>query len=252
MLDEKQCVQVKLHIEESLEEGILFVTKDAEEARRLAACGKAVLGVLTEENREASFLGVKFLTEAFDEKDIVYLERVYRRYAGLPWKILETKRLLVRESTVADIDDFYEIYREKTVGRFMHDLAAERQDQVRYMTQYRENVYEFYEFGIWTVILKETGAVIGRAGFSMRDGFGVPELGFVIGKPWQKKGYAREVSEAILDYGRKEFGFTEYLAFTEPKNLKAMRLLSRLGFKKQEEYSDKGISCIRYGKSYPD
>lgn len=247
-MDEKQCVQVKLHIEEFLEEGILFVTKDAEAARRLAACGKAVLGVLTEDNREDSFLGVKFLTEAFDEKDIGYLERVYRRCAGLPWKILETKRLLVRESTVEDVDAFDEIYREKTVGRFMHDLAAERQDRVRYMTQYRENIYEFYEFGIWTVILKETGEVIGRAGISMRDGFEVPELGFVIGKPWQNKGYAKEVSEAILAYGRKEFGFTEYLAFTESENQKAMRLLSRLGFKKQEAYLDKGISYIRYEK----
>ena len=156
--------QIKLHIPEVTGDALLFVTDDAAKGRQLASEGKAVLGVLTEENKTESFEGVRFLTEEFNERDTTYLERVYRRYAGLPWNILETERLLVRESTVADLDAFYNIYKVPAVGRFMHDLSPDRAAQETYMEQYRENMYGFYEFGIWTVILKEIGEIIGRAG----------------------------------------------------------------------------------------
>lgn len=232
--------QIQLHIEEkaqtekaqevSAQEATLFVTDDAATARRLAAEGQAVLGILTAENQSESFAGVRFLTEEFDESDTLYLERVYRRYAGLPWTVLETERLLVRESTGADVDAFYEIYKAPKVSRFMHDLAADRAEQIRYMEQYRENMYGFYEFGIWTVVLKATGEVIGRAGFAMREGFSEPELGFVIGVPWQRQGLAREACEAILQYGKEELQFSAVRAVTRADNAAAIALLRGLGF----------------------
>ncbi len=246
-------LQVKLHIaemakEEMEQEATIFVTNDAAQARGLAAEGQAVLGILTEENRSESFEGVKFLTEEFDEKDAVYLERVYRRYAGLPWTILETERLLVRESTVADVDAFYEIYKEPGVSRFMHDLAVDREEQIRYMEQYRENMYGFYEFGIWTVILKATGEVIGRAGFAMHEGFLEPEIGFVIGVPWQRQGYAKEVCQAILEYGGRELYFEEVLGFVEPENEASTCLLKQLGFLEFSEHVEKERKYTRYIK----
>lgn len=245
--------QVKLHIaelakEETGQEATLFVTDDAAQARRLAAEGQAVLGILTEENNSESFEGVKFLTEEFDESDTAYLERVYRRYAGIPWRILETERLFVRESTVADVDAFYEIYSEPAVGRFMHDLAAERDAQLSYMEQYRENMYGFYEFGIWTVILKTTGEVIGRAGFAMREGFSEPEIGFVIGVPWQRQGFAKEVCQAILDYGSRELEFDTVQAFAETENEASGHLLKELGFVEFGEYVEKERKYTRYIK----
>lgn len=245
--------QVKLHIaemaqEEMMQEATLIVTDDAVLARRLASEGQAVLGILTEENKSESFEGVKFLTEEFGENDTAYLERVYRRYAGLPWTILETERLLVRESTVSDVDAFYEMYKESGVSRFMHDLAAERAEQIRYMEQYRESVYGFYEFGIWTVILKATGEVIGRAGFAMRDGFLEPEIGFVIGAPWQRQGYAKEVCQAILDYGSRQLEFTNVQAFAEPENEASIHLLKELGFAECGEHQEKERKYIRYIK----
>lgn len=240
--------QIQLHIPEVAGDALLFVTDNAPKARELAAEGKAVLGVLTPENRTESFEGVRFLTEEFDERDTSYLERVYRRYTGLPWKILETERLLVRESTVADLDAFYDIYKDSSVGRFMHDLSPERGAQETYMEQYKENMYGFYEFGIWTVILKETGDVIGRAGFSMREGFAQPELGFVIGKPWQGQGLAKEVCKAILEYGKRELYMEEILAFAEPENTASTGLLVSLGFEACGRCVEKEREYIQYRK----
>lgn len=241
--------QIKLHIPEVAGEALLYVTDDAARARKLVAEGKAVLGVLTEENAFESFEGVRFLTEEFEESDTDYLERVYRRYAGLPWNILETERLLVRESTVADLDAFYDIYKVPAVGRFMHDLSPDRATQETYMERYRESMYGFYEFGIWTVILKETGEIIGRAGFAMREGFTQPELGFVIGKSWQGQGLAKEVCNAILEYGKNELYMEEILAFAEPENTASAGLLVSLGFEVCGRYAEKDRKYIKYRKN---
>lgn len=242
--------QIKLHIKETGEEATLFITDDAAFARQLAKEGKAVLGVLTEKNKEDSFAGVKFLTEGLDNIDEEYLEKVYRRYAKLPWTVLETPRLIIRESVPADVEAFYEIYSEPQVSRFMHDLYEDKNEQIRYMEQYRENVYEFYGCGIWTVVLKETGQVIGRAGFSMRDGFEEPEIGFVVGVPWQRQGIAREACQAILEYGRKWLGFSRVQALVQPENDASIQLLESLGFAPAGEYVEKEISYFRYQKLY--
>lgn len=44
----------------------------------------------------------------------------------------------------------------------------------------------------------EARAVVGRAGVSHREGFPNPELVFLIGVPWQGRGYAAEVCGVIL------------------------------------------------------
>lgn len=63
-------------------------------------------------------------------------------------------------------------------------------------------MYGFFEHGLWLVIRKEDNKVIGRAGIENReiDGELQKELGYLIGKPWQGKGYAAEACLAILDY----------------------------------------------------
>ena len=40
----------------------------------------------------------------------------------------------------------------------------------------------------------------------------MPELGFVIGVPWQRQGYADEVCSAILRYEGKDIGFKQIQA----------------------------------------
>ena len=59
---------------------------------------------------------------------------------------------------------------------------ADKDKETQYIQDYIKNVYEFYGFGMWTVVEKASGQVIGRAGVSYREGFSLPELGFMIGK----------------------------------------------------------------------
>jgi RimJ/RimL family protein N-acetyltransferase len=211
-------------------EGLLWITDCVKFAGRLAETGGYYVVYLHEGNREEDFPHARFGIEDPEEVEAEFLETSYRRYAGIPWDILETKRCLIRETCVEDVDDFYRIYQDPAIAARMESLLPKVEEEKAYVREYIENVYALYGFGVWTVIYRETGEIIGRAGFSYRPGIPEPLLGFVIAAPWQRQGLGEEVCRAIIAYGWKELSFKTILAFVEPLNSPSLRLCCKLGF----------------------
>lgn len=233
------------NLEEACKLPTLFVTDCEEMADCLVKAALPVLVCLNEKNRALAFSGVRFLAEGTEGLEASYLEQVYRREKGLPLELLTTKRCIVRETEEADLDAFYEIYSEPAITRYMENLFADREEERRYLKAYRQ-MYEFYGFGIWTVLEKETGKVIGRAGITTREGTDTIELGFVIGMPWQQKGIAHEVCEAILQYAESELNLQEIYAYVEPDNCISRHFLEKLGFARQDDYTENEKYYLRY------
>lgn len=222
----------------------LYVTDQAEVYTALHKKGFYVLPCLCEDNRNASFPGALYAVEKLEELDFASLDRIYRRLAGLPWEILATDRLLVRETVVEDADRFYRIYEEPSVTAYMEALCEERDEEIAYIESYIEKVYAFYGYGMWTVLEKTSGEVIGRAGISWREGYDLPELGFVIGVPWQGRGYALEVCEGILEYARETLEMKKIQALVRPGNERSVRLCGKLGFSSGGETVAEGVRYL--------
>lgn len=213
---------------------ILYITDSEDVFCRLRQQGEYVLPYRHEGNAEAFFAGAPYVIEQIEEMDFQTVDMAYRRLAGLPWEILRTQRCIVRETTVQDVDSFYQIYSGPGVTDYMESLYDDRDEEIAYIKEYREKVYGFYGYGMWTVLLKD-GTVIGRAGISWREGFDLPELGFVIGVPWQRQGYAFEVCSAILAYGREELGITQVQALVMEGNEKSAALCLKLGLERDRK-----------------
>lgn len=224
----------KIEVETEGQRGVLYLTDDAGTARGLREAGEAVLIYLHPENRDQDFAGFLFAVEDPEDLEPEYIERAYRRLKGLPWNILRTARCLIRETIPEDVESFYQIYSHPAITEYMEGLYPEVEEERQYVRDYIEKVYTFFGFGVWTVIERETGAVIGRAGFSYREGFDEPELGFIIGVPWQRRGYAEEVCRAVLAYGWSALEFRQVQALVEPENIPSVRLCEKLGFRKDE------------------
>lgn len=209
--------------------GFVYVVDDSHRAKELVEAGEAVLVFLHAGNRDQDFHFCKYACEDASELDAAYLDKVYRRYRGLPVEILRTKRCIVRETTVEDVDQFYQIYEEPCITEYMDGLYENPEDEREYARAYIENAYGFYDFGIWTVLDLASNEVIGRAGICYREGYEDPELGFVIAKEFQGKGLATEVCRAILTYAKEEFEFERVLAFVQPGNDASVRVCEKLG-----------------------
>ena len=208
----------------------LYVTDSGAHAAALMAKGLAVMAYLHEDNRAESFAGILYGCEAPEEIGAVFLDRAYRRYRGIPWEILETARCRLRETTVEDVDAFVEIYSAPGITRYTEALYEDPDQEKAYLREYIEKIYTYYEYGVWTVLDRETGEIIGRAGFSERAGYDLPELGFVIATPHQGKGIATEICRAILEYGAEYLDFQQVQSLVRPENEISLALCKRLGF----------------------
>ncbi|MDE5931939.1 MAG: GNAT family N-acetyltransferase [Lachnospiraceae bacterium] len=231
--------------EETTEKETLYITDNASWQKRLYEEKLPVIIYLHEENREENFMLAEYAIERIKEIELESLELAYLRLTGQPWTILTTNRCIIRETTTDDVDSFYEIYREPSITEYMEGLFADRNEEIAYIQDYIKNVYRFYGYGMWTVLEKTDGKVIGRAGLSWREGYDIPELGFVIGVPWQRQGYAYEVCRAILDYGKEELGFTSFQALVMVENEKSRTLCEKLGFAYEETVEVDGVEYMR-------
>ena len=221
----------------------LFIITDSVAVTEYADEMKTACVVInTGTSRGKTFPKVLYFIEDIEYITLSRITKMWERYHGIPWTIATTKRLVIREQTIGDIEALYEIYSDKEVTKYTEDLFEDPEEERAYLHDYIEKQYRFYEFGIWALTLKDDGRLIGRAGISVREGFDIPEVGYVVGKKYQRCGYAGEALAAIIEYAEEELGLDRLIAFTKEKNIPSVRLLRSLGFSKC------GKEIIRGGK----
>lgn len=210
-------------------EHVLVLTDDATTANRCIRQKYACAAVLHEGNSREIFPFGMYCLEKAEEIEQDYFLKVYQRAKGIPWTILETSRLLLREMTVEDVPRLYELYREPEITRYMENLFADEAEETVYTREYIKNVYEFWGYGIWLVVKKDTGEIIGRAGVESKDAEEGLELGFMIGKAYQKQGYAYEICKAIIRYAQEELLESNIRAYVRKDNQASIGLCEKLG-----------------------
>lgn len=221
----------------------VMITEKDEEAEYYAARQIPYIVWLNERNREQHFPSGSYCVENLSDIDARYLDRVYRRFYDIPWDITETRRLKIREIAVDDVPQLYELYSDASVTRFMEPLFADPEQEILYTREYIKNVYGFYGYGMWVLESRDSGQIIGRAGLEYKEGFEGLELGFMLGVPYQHKGYAYEACSAILAYGIKELGQRAYCSFVNEDNAASIRLCERLGFAPRDRTKLSGINA---------
>lgn len=228
------CVAMLAEEAYLLESEALYITDCDEVLVQLTQAECAVAVYLHEGNRQEDLSAARYAFEDPEGLDAEYVERIYRRYRDIPWDILETERCFLRETVPDDVDAFYEIYSVPEMTRYTEALYESKISERAYIREYIEKIYRYFEFGVWTVILKETGEVIGRAGLNVREGYDMPELGYVIGQPWQGRGIATEVCRGVLEYASNYFGFSRVMTLIQTENELSLHVAKKLGFRLRE------------------
>ena len=93
-----------------------------------------------------------------------------------------------------------------------------REEEKEFQRAYIAHMYRYFGYGMWLVFEKQTGQIIGRAGLEHREYNEVVELelGYLIGKKYQGKGYASEAISAVIDYMKRVHEITEYVVEISP------------------------------------
>lgn len=191
------------------------------------------------------------LVEGFEEVDFFFLERIYQRQHGIPWTVIETERCLLREMTLEDLDELYALYAGRDITKYMEGLYEDRKEEEAYTRAYIDYMYRFFGYGMWLVLQKDTGNIIGRAGLNNLDIHGTPslEMGYMIGVPYQRQGYAMEVCRGIMQFAEEGTEFEELNCLIRKGNDISVHMMEKLGFSRREEIEISGKPMDRYIKN---
>ena len=182
------------------------------------------------------------MSDETDLPDSVYIHRVWQRHMHLPWLIAETRRLIIRESVMEDLPYFQQFYEEEKDNPDVQQLCEGEEQLGSYIT----TRYPLFEYGLWTIVDKATGVVLGRAGIEeLPENYGSmsgePELSYLIGKNYRCRGISTEACQAILRYAAEELEMKRIYLRTSKSNLPSQKLAEKLRLLKVEsitEYKD--------------
>lgn len=123
---------------------------------------------VTEGIEEQGMQAAVMLIEGLEEVDETFLLRAYERKHGIPWTIVTTERCIVREITLDDLDGLFALYAGEGMTEYL-DPLYEYEKEKEYQRSYINYMYRLYGYGMWVVIEKATGKLIGRVGIENRE-----------------------------------------------------------------------------------
>ena len=108
-------------------------------------------------------------------------------------------------------------------------------------------MYRFYNYGIWTVLERKSGAIIGRVGIENGEyqGESVLELGYLIGERWRRQGFAREAVSMAERFAAEVLQADSLYAFIHPQNKPSLAFIKAIGYEKLEQPLEDGVLAWR-------
>lgn len=148
--------------------------------------------------------------------------------------IIKTDRLTIRLALPEDAADIYS-YRSDAIGNRYQGWFPESVDEVH---DYLSNMPRTPDVADtcfqFSIITTEDKLLIGDLGivFTSHDNRQA-ELGCTLNKDFHGKGYATEALHAMVDYLFLRLGKHRVFASVDPQNTASIRLIERLGFRKE-------------------
>ena len=151
--------------------------------------------------------------------------------------ILETKRLLLREMKGDDFGALCRIMQDEETMYAYEGAFGEQEVQDwldRQLSRYREN-----GFGLWAVVLKETGEMIGQCGLTIQPWKDekVLEIGYLFQRAFWHNGYASEAAIACKKYAFEVLKANEVCSIIRDTNIPSQKVAERNGMTKTDEWT---------------
>lgn len=139
--------------------------------------------------------------------------------------LIETKRLGLRQFTLADTDDLYEVMSNTEVMRFSGSGPRNWDQTHEYIKGLLEH-YRMHGFGKWAVVSKAMSKVIGICGLQkgMVNDQPVVEMGYRLSRPFWGNGIITEANAGVLDYAFTKLKLPEIVSCIEPENLASIKV----------------------------
>lgn len=156
-----------------------------------------------------------------------------------PFPELETERLLLRNLTNDDVQDIFEIRGNPATMQYIPHPVAKYLDEAQMVIDKITGFTASNEKLNWAMIEKASGKLIGIIGYPRfnMDSYRA-EVGYVLNKEYERKGFTQEALSAVLGYGFEQMGLHSIEAVIRAENIASMKLIEKLNFTKNGRFKD--------------
>jgi len=144
-------------------------------------------------------------------------------------QIIETSRLILREFSADDADALALVLSDAETMRFYPaplDRAGVEGWIARNLDRYAKDGH-----GLWAMILKSTGEVIGDCGLTIQNVGGLQEIeiGYHVRRDHWGRGLASEAARVCRDFGFAHLPAERLISLIRPENLPSRRVAEKNG-----------------------
>lgn len=153
--------------------------------------------------------------------------------------VLETERLILRQFTVNDIDDFYKIYSDPLAMKYFGRLPVTAIEETEIAVNKIIDAFKNKEGIRWAITLKPSDKLIGSGGFwkLLKEHFRA-EIGYDLLPEYWQKGIMTEAINAMSDFGFRVMNLHSIEANVDPDNTGSIKLLEKSGFMKEGYFKE--------------
>lgn len=152
---------------------------------------------------------------------------------------LESRRLKYRQMRAADSQALFAIRSSMEVMKYM---GREEMKCIAESEHLITSIAKSFQLGAaisWAIIEKSTNVFIGYFGYWRIEAHHCRgEIGYALDPNYWRKGYMKETACELIKYGFNKIRLHSIEANVDPNNLPSIKLLERLGFRKEAYFRE--------------
>ena len=152
--------------------------------------------------------------------------------ATAPRIMMETPRLRLRELEPSDLDFVAAMLCDAEVMRY-YPSTYSRNEAEQWLERQRAR-YRRDGHGLWLVEERASGVSVGQVGLVFQDvnGERLPEVGYLIHRPWWRRGYASEAARAVRDHAFDALDYPRVVSLIRQANGPSQGVARKLGMQR--------------------
>jgi RimJ/RimL family protein N-acetyltransferase len=165
---------------------------------------------------------------------------------------IQTPRLSLRPMKLSDLNDLLKIFGDPKVMASFDTVPFDRTQMAQWIERNLSH-QEQYGYGLFSVILKSNGSLIGNCGLEHMEleGESVTELGYDFRSEYWNQGYATEAALAVRDHAFTTLGLPGLLSLIRAGNQASRRVAEKIGMALTDEIIRNGIRYWKYAIDRP-
>lgn len=166
-------------------------------------------------------------------------------------RILVTSRLALREMCASDLDFVAAMLADPEVMRFYPKCYS--RDEAEAWLKRQVERYARHGHGLWLVLDKSTGDPVGQVGLTLQevDGVDEPEVGYLIHRPFWRRGFATEAAIATRDYAFNTLRKPRVISLVRPENVPSQGVAMKMRMSVEKSTLHAGLVHFVFAVSAP-